>query len=133
MEALQRYCEGKGGKEIEIHELYSLADRIELAVTDTGGFFEQLNEAGDLLKKGGNKFAYNGALRIRNTNTSTQQQPVASAGAYNQHNQHSEQHNQHSQQQQGHERVAVAGKRGRVPDNATHYDYNDDDDDRFGW
>jgi len=65
LDALQRHCESKGTKELETHELYSVADCIELAVPDMREFVERLNEMGDLLKRGGGKFALNGALRPR--------------------------------------------------------------------
>ncbi|KAG7670797.1 hypothetical protein Ndes2526B_g01449 [Nannochloris sp. 'desiccata'] len=66
LDVLQRHCEAKNDKEIEVHELYSIADKIELAISDTAGFIEQLNEAGDLLKRGGGRYIYNaGSVRLR--------------------------------------------------------------------
>ena len=135
LEALQRHCESKGAREVEIHELYSIADRIELAMADTGGFFEQLNEAGDLLKKGGGRFAYNGGLRA----LQQQQQQYRSSQSQQQHStQPSQLHpsprqypapHHHQQQQQ---RGAVAGKR-RNPDEQTAPSNNNFDDDGFDW
>jgi DNA helicase MCM8 len=119
LDVLQRHCEAKNDKELEVHELYSIADKIELAIADTSGFIEQLNEAGDLLKRGGGRFIYNaGSLRLRKEipaqpqEQQTQQQgghctnsyynPAPSPGAYYQ---------QQGQQQRG----AVVGKRGASP------------------
>jgi DNA helicase MCM8 len=62
MKALQRHCQQKDSKEIAVHELFTIADQIELAVEDTSGFLEYLNELGDILKKGNSMFQYNGRL-----------------------------------------------------------------------
>ena len=118
LDALHRHCESKNDKEVEIHELYSIADRIELAVSDTSGFIEQLNEAGDLLKRGGGRFVYNaGTLRLRKPPQEQQtQQGGGGSTQYTSNNNnftaagaHYEQQQQQYQEQQ---RGAVAGKRG---------------------
>lgn len=62
MKAIHRYCQQKSDKEIAVHELFTIADQIELAVEDTSGFLEYLNELGDILKKGNSMFQYNGRL-----------------------------------------------------------------------
>ena len=46
MDALCALCSGKGSREVEVHELYDVADKIDLAVPDTAAFIESLNEAG---------------------------------------------------------------------------------------
>jgi hypothetical protein len=114
--------------------LYSIADKIELAVADTSGFIEQLNETGDLLKKGGGRYSYNaGTLRLKK---------VTSAIGPPQQQQHTQHHAQGDQrytiyydnnqqqpqwqEQQGQEqRGAVAGKRGAPSQEPT--------DDGFDW
>jgi DNA replicative helicase MCM subunit Mcm2 (Cdc46/Mcm family) len=120
LDALHRHCEAKNDKDVEVHELYTIADRIELAVTDTSGFIDQLNEVGDLLKRGGGRYSYNaGTLRLRK-NTQEQQQQHQQFGTP-----FEERHNYNSTagaggaaaagrsyQQQEHQRGAVAGKRG---------------------
>ena len=116
IDSIHRYCEFKGDKELEIHELYSIADKIELAVPDTGGFIEQLNESGDLLKRGGSRYAYNGTIR----NSSSPQQ--------RQNNSHSA---PPSHRQQHQYRGAVAGKRG--PPDEVPGGWNGGNDDRFDW
>lgn len=63
LEALCRYCHKTSSKEVDIGDLYSIADQIELGIPDTGQFFEDLNEAGDILKKGGGRYAINVPLR----------------------------------------------------------------------
>jgi DNA helicase MCM8 len=54
--ALRAHCAAKGDAALPAHELYAVADRIELAVPDTGAFLEALREAGDLLKRGPGAF-----------------------------------------------------------------------------
>jgi DNA helicase MCM8 len=54
--ALCAHCAAKGDAALPAHELYAVADRIELAVPDTGAFLEALREAGDLLKRGPGAF-----------------------------------------------------------------------------
>ena len=63
MDALHRHCDTKGDREVDAGELYTIADKIELCMPDTGLFLEQLNEAGDILKKGGGRYAINRPLR----------------------------------------------------------------------
>ena len=62
MKAVRRFCCSKSDKELKVHELFSIADSIELAVEDTAGFIEFLNDQGDLLKKGNSIFHFNGKL-----------------------------------------------------------------------
>lgn len=57
--ALQQHCQRKGSKEVQMHELFTIADAIELNVEDTSGFVERLNDMGDVLKKGGGVWMFN--------------------------------------------------------------------------
>lgn len=62
LRAVQRHCQKQQSKEIAVHELFSIADEIDLAIEDTAGFIEHLNDQGDLLKKGNSIFQYHGKL-----------------------------------------------------------------------
>jgi DNA helicase MCM8 len=60
MEAVRRWCQmnnnNNSGWMIESHDLYDIADKIELAMPDTRAFLDYLNEQGDLLKKGNGRW-----------------------------------------------------------------------------
>lgn len=63
MEAVHRWCQmnnsnnnNNNGWMIESHELYDIADKIELVMPDTRAFLDYLNEQGDLLKKGNGRW-----------------------------------------------------------------------------
>ena len=61
MEAVRRWCQmnnnnNNNGWMIESHELYDIADKIELVMPDTRAFLDYLNEQGDLLKKGNGRW-----------------------------------------------------------------------------
>ena len=60
--AVRRYCQKTGSKDIMIHELFTIADTIELAVEDTTGFLDYLNELGYFLKRPNNLFQYLGRI-----------------------------------------------------------------------
>lgn len=60
--AVRRYCQKNGSKDIMIHELFKIADAIELAVEDTTGFLDYLNELGYFLKRPNNLFQYLGRI-----------------------------------------------------------------------
>ena len=62
MKAVQRFCQRNGSKDIYIHDLFKIADDIELAIEDTSGFIAQLNDMGDLLKKPNNLYQYFGKI-----------------------------------------------------------------------
>ena len=62
MKAVQRFCQRNGSKDIYIHDLFKIADDIELAIEDTSGFIAQLNDLGDLLKKPNNVYQYFGRI-----------------------------------------------------------------------
>ncbi|KAK9914958.1 hypothetical protein WJX75_002939 [Coccomyxa subellipsoidea] len=54
--ALAKRCQLAGSNLVTTAQLYALADDLDLAVPDTGAFIGELNEAGELLKKGGNTY-----------------------------------------------------------------------------
>ncbi|CAL8468614.1 g8154 [Coccomyxa elongata] len=54
--ALAKRCQLAGSNLITTAQLYSLADDLDLAIPDTDTFIGELNEAGELLKKGGNSY-----------------------------------------------------------------------------
>lgn len=62
LSAVRQYCQKRGSKDIMIHELFTLADNIELAVEDTVGFLDYLNELGYFLKRPKNLFQYLGRI-----------------------------------------------------------------------
>ena len=51
MSAVRRFCQNRGSKEIMIHDLFTIADNIELNVDDTLGFVDFLVEMCFFLKK----------------------------------------------------------------------------------
>jgi len=51
MSAVRRYCQNRGTKEIMIHDLFTIADNIELNVDDTVGFVDFLVEMCFFLRK----------------------------------------------------------------------------------
>lgn len=62
LSAVRRYCQKNGSKDIMIHEMFTIADNIELAVEDTTGFLDYLNELGYFLKRPNNLFQYLGRI-----------------------------------------------------------------------
>ncbi|MEW5311356.1 MAG: hypothetical protein WDW38_003077 [Sanguina aurantia] len=53
---LQHVCEHQGRDTVSTGELHALASEIGLNVRDVSGFLEQLNEAGELLQRGGGQY-----------------------------------------------------------------------------
>lgn len=126
--ALQRHCEAKGSKEVELHELFGVADSIELAVPDTREFIEKLNECGDVLKRGGLKFAFNGSLRQRGPGMVPSQSQTQGYSHRHPAVPGSQPHAA-CDVQGGAGRAAVGGKRGPSPPSPPGDDFGDD----FGW
>ncbi|PNW71712.1 hypothetical protein CHLRE_16g665950v5 [Chlamydomonas reinhardtii] len=60
MSALRRQAEREGRCVFSSAELYSLANELSLAVRDVAAFVDQLNESGQLLKRGGGQYKVEG-------------------------------------------------------------------------
>ncbi|KAG2441933.1 hypothetical protein HXX76_003538 [Chlamydomonas incerta] len=60
MSALRRQAEREGRCIFSSAELYSLANELSLAVRDVAAFVDQLNESGQLLKRGGGQYKVEG-------------------------------------------------------------------------